>query len=615
MYFSLNNSKTREHGILKFDGKQEYSIESNGNVGYYFHKSFDNELGYGMTKKGLAIKSLDDPCWDQDCWKVVGPERGFGLINALTTVKDQYGRWWIGRVSTGLAYFDSKRDTVFNFFRKDHKRDYGVMSSLMDEKGNLWFGTSHGLCFFESREDINPSSFDPVKEFKRVGIRTLGESLVTSLALLNKNTLLIGNEKGFGLLDLESFYSGRPVIQFFDETNGYSGGFTEQNAVWKDKAGRIWLGSDVGAHRFDSRYHIWDKRTPEFTIDSLFAGGKTYFSKGKTICLNPKDQRIQIFLSADFDSLLQNNLYFQYKLQTDSIYTKPSKDRIIEFSYLSPGTYTLEIKALKNGIESTAQTLTFKIPKFFWQKIWFWAAILFLIGLLVRYYERSLEKQKSEKNKLHIQAIVNQLNPHFINNALQWVQVRVYDDQEAVKVISKLGENIRIVFKNSRDKRPFHSLADELKLVENYLFIQKQRFGQNLEYTLPEPSQIEKFKDINLPLMQIQIHCENAVEHGIRNKEDGEGGILKISLIEEGKHIHFIVEDNGIGRRKAAEIGSKGTQRGTKMLEDLKNILNKRNSNSIRYKYEDDIFTAPEGEGFGTRMHIWIPKNYNYELD
>jgi sensor histidine kinase YesM len=210
--------------------------------------------------------------------------------------------------------------------------------------------------------------------------------------------------------------------------------------------------------------------------------------------------------------------------------------------------------------------------------------------------------------------IVNQLNPHFINNALQLVQVRVYNDQESVRVIDKLARNIHLIFQNSRDKKPFYSLAEEMVLVRNYLYIQHQRFGSNLCYALPEEDELHEIGWVQVPLMQIQIHVENAIEHGIRNQPDGQGRVT-VAIADAGPVLNITVEDSGVGRARAHQLGSRGNHQGTRMLAELHVIFNRYNPLPIRSYYEDDIFRNDAGEAYGTRVHLSIPKSYRYDLD
>ncbi len=602
-------------GILIFDGEGKHRHELKGRKGYCFHSSFDNYLAWGMNKgAGIAIKSLEGNCVGDTCWKIIGEEKGLQLVNVLTATKDRYGRWWMGRESKGLAYYDSEQDTVFNFLRKNHLRDYGAMSSLMDNRGNLWFGTSYGLRFWESREAIDPAVFDPVLEFQRVAVGTLGESVITSLLQLDENTLVVGNLYGFGLLDLERFYAGDTVVHYFTADNGYTGNFVEQNCMIKDRLGRIWLGSNEGAHCFDPRFFIWDKSPPEFTIDSIVAGRMTYPANTSMLRLKPQINELTIFLSSAFDALLQDNVFFQYKFASDSLFSRPEKKSVLSFSHLGPGDYTLIIKAVRDGLQSEEKVLSFVIPKPFYKRFSFVLSVFFIAMMGMWAYVKSYQKTQDKISKLQLHAVLNTLNPHFINNVFQWMQIRFHQDEEAVKMISRIAENIRIILRRTGEKKAYHSLSKELKLVGNYLLIQKIRFGESFTYSLPTKEQIELLGDIDVPLMQIQVHCENAIEHGIRNKEGKSKGMLKVEVSDEGDYLHIAIEDNGIGRLRAKEIRSRGTQTGLKMLENLMNVLNKKNTNPIYYFYEDLIFKDPDRVAYGTRVNIYIPKNYNYEF-
>ncbi len=119
--------------------------------------------------------------------------------------------------------------------------------------------------------------------------------------------------------------------------------------------------------------------------------------------------------------------------------------------------------------------------------------------------------------------------------------------------------------------------------------------------------------DVNVPLMMTQVQVENAVEHGIRNKKDGAGKV-SIAAQEDEKFVILTITDNGVGRKAAAKIGSRGTQNGTLMLEELERIYNAQNLLQIEQHYEDDLFAQSDGTLYGTRVTVRIPKVYNFEI-
>ena len=363
-------------------------------------------------------------------------------------------------------------------------------------------------------------------------------------------------------------------------------------------------------------------------ILSVKSGESTYVPDNNYVKLAPDEKTLTIYLEKDLSPYFYDNVQFKYRLNQDSFrFVEGDK---IDLAYLNNQIHALEIVAFKNGLAYPLPILKLNIRPYFWKTVWFWSLIFSLIWYIYYRFARTrrlvlekdrdlkikdlaLEKNEKEKNMLQVQALVNQLNPHFINNALLWTQLRMINDPESVKVISKLNYNISTVFRNSLKGKPYHSLRDELNIVTNYLYIQNKRFEDAITYTLPTPEELNNLGNIDVFLMQIQIHCENAVEHGIRNSFDGKG-VLKVQIFDKGVYLRMTIEDNGIGRKAAANIQSKGTQQGTQMLENLQRIFNKNNDLPLIFTYEDDIFTDKMGRGFGTRVVIDVPKKYKFDL-
>ena len=122
------------------------------------------------------------------------------------------------------------------------------------------------------------------------------------------------------------------------------------------------------------------------------------------------------------------------------------------------------------------------------------------------------------------------------------------------------------------------------------------------------------YRHIMLPLMQILIHAENAVEHGLRNRKGS--AFLRIILKDEGPYLKIVVEDDGIGYSNARKKNIGGTRQGERMLNSLHDIFNPRNVRKIISNIEDNIYLDQDsGEAYGTRISILIPKRFNYELE
>jgi two-component system sensor histidine kinase YesM len=273
--------------------------------------------------------------------------------------------------------------------------------------------------------------------------------------------------------------------------------------------------------------------------------------------------------------------------------------------------------------------LTIHAPYAFFENPWTQIGLLFVFfgGLSFFIIYRSVQNRKilakdlklskmsQEKDQLQLQSIISSFNPHFINNSLHWAQSRYRKDEELVNVIGSLSENIGYIFTNTRKGIAVHSVTDEMKLVRNYVSIQQIRFDSSFEFNEPSPEKMGKYRDFQIPIMQLQIHVENAIEHGLRNRI--ESSFVQLSIEEDDSYVEFMVTDDGCGREKAKLLESHGTQTGTKMLKALHGLFNQLDENKLPIitQYQDNIYTDPAGNRYGTSVIIKIPKHFTYELE
>jgi len=116
-----------------------------------------------------------------------------------------------------------------------------------------------------------------------------------------------------------------------------------------------------------------------------------------------------------------------------------------------------------------------------------------------------------------------------------------------------------------------------------------------------------------IPPLLLQPFCENAIWHGLMHK-DGQGH-LKISIGEENKILHCVIEDNGVGREKAASLKSKSVEKekslGLQITAKRLALLNGENSMSTFYQIDDII--DEQGEVAGTKVSLKILYKENIE--
>ena len=161
-------------------------------------------------------------------------------------------------------------------------------------------------------------------------------------------------------------------------------------------------------------------------------------------------------------------------------------------------------------------------------------------------YEAELNEKElcNEQQIMEYKMLASQINPHFLYNALETIRMKAVTtgDKEVANAIKILGKTLRYVLENTGTS--YTTLKKELDHIENYIAIQKLRFGKRINYRLiMEDIRPEKFEI--LPLL-LQPVVENAVVHGLES-QDGNGQIeVSVSLLENEK-MKITVSDNGRG--------------------------------------------------------------------
>ncbi len=186
---------------------------------------------------------------------------------------------------------------------------------------------------------------------------------------------------------------------------------------------------------------------------------------------------------------------------------------------------------------------------------------VFLPLFLWRHYKTKIELAESAYNldRAKLAILSSKINPHFLFNTLNTIASAIRIDANlARESIFKLSEILRYVLNTENEFRP---LKDEVDFIENYLSIEKLRFGENrLKTQIDLDGDLREFE---IPTMLIQPLVENAVKHGVAPLSEKQGQVsLKIEMLREknDNYIKISVNDNGVGSKiiNYDEIFSKG---------------------------------------------------------
>ena len=159
------------------------------------------------------------------------------------------------------------------------------------------------------------------------------------------------------------------------------------------------------------------------------------------------------------------------------------------------------------------------------------------------YIQALTEKHEMEKqlDAVRLQMLKNQINPHFLFNTLNMIAgtAQIEDADTTEKMITALGRLFRYNLKSSDSVMP---LERELKVVQDYMYLQKMRFGQRLTFTCDcHPDTLE----LLVPSFALQPLVENSIKYGISPRS--QGGKIHIRSWLEGKRLWISVADTGLG--------------------------------------------------------------------
>src|SRR5216684_3241654 len=181
-----------------------------------------------------------------------------------------------------------------------------------------------------------------------------------------------------------------------------------------------------------------------------------------------------------------------------------------------------------------------------WVEVAIYAASAMVIGIELKIFNSvriQIKLEEQERLLLHarMEALQNQINPHFLFNTLNSISSLVrFAPDTARELIIKLATILRRLLHSSD---AFVPLQEEMDFIDNYLDIEVIRFGRDKLKVVKEldPASLE----VMVPSMLLQPLVENSIKHGLSSKIDG-GSIFLRSLLSDS-HLTIEVEDDGIG--------------------------------------------------------------------
>lgn len=218
----------------------------------------------------------------------------------------------------------------------------------------------------------------------------------------------------------------------------------------------------------------------------------------------------------------------------------------------------------------------------------FFPIIVFIVIILLNFLDREINFLEIQNKKISLEKELNQsqfmqlnqqIQPHFLFNTLNVITSlgRLGRLNDCVKSLEKLSLFLKY---NYLEKEALVSFERELIHTENYISIQKTRFGKNLQTEIYiDP----KARNTFIPPYTLQTLVENAFKHGLEKKV-GEK-TLKIKLIREGNWVFLSVTDNGPTEKLCNDfsvgVGLNNLKKRFAMVFDMSTRLSLKRRNNL----------------------------------
>jgi len=291
-----------------------------------------------------------------------------------------------------------------------------------------------------------------------------------------------------------------------------------------------------------------------------------------------------------FSGFMDLSLYRSIKKR----FKHPALDWQVLFSFVC---ILLEVARLVVGRMCHGKYLYYMDSPHFWVRALIVLATLIGVGLPVRIWnntriERKLVEQEKALMQARVDALISQINPHFLFNTLNTVSSLIrFDPDTARNVLLKLANILR---RRLKTQLHFVPLKQELEFIDDYLDIEVVRFGRD-KLQIHKAIEAETY-DAMIPSMILQPLLENAIRHGVGPKI--EGGTITLRVARGKGQLQIEVLDDGVGIPE---------QRRPDILESGIGISNVHER--LKVLYGQDFSMRIESQpGKGTTIRIEIPE-------
>ncbi len=558
-----------------------------------FDKERVHKYRYGSFEFLSNQFSNNASFWDDNLWNDA-------LVDKLGTV------WLTGWMPKGygITKYDPKKNEFIDVSDKTINPDKGV---FVGDYYNRAYETRNNGLLFSAYGGWNRTDYNG-KISQKIDIHTydIRGIYLTGISEHRNQNIFFTTEEGLHIYrkDLDKVVQptkadGLPTNYL---TNGYK--------VLKN--GNIAIGIHNGITIINPEMVMESELTERAEISYLTVNGQIRFLENNSFELNKKENNLSVYFS-DLSYLDNFKVSHRYKINNNDDWTELGHHSELSFNNLNPGNYNITIETYDHLGNTQQKTLkiNFKAHPPFTKSTLFYVLIGLLIIAIVVFVNWYLLKREQKEDQLlnrirdaEMVALRSQMNPHFMFNTLNSINSYIIQNKtkDASKYLTSFSKLMRNILDNSKHK--FITLDKEIQTLRLYIELESVRLEHFFDYKISTDKNVNTDTTMIPPLV-IQPFVENAIWHGLRNKKQDGLISIHISLSDDSTFV-INIEDNGIGRKKSAELKTNRTGHksyGVDITKDRLKMVNPENKVEIIDLYDN------QKNPLGTKVVLTLKTN------
>ena len=390
--------KETSNGVFGIGSRTVYKMQMKGS-GFYpqpiFHESDSSVISrFPIDHNGSLIFSETNHLVAIVKGNIVFKKKiNFFADNVASDNKENI---WVANRAGELIMYETNPDDPSNYLeqKKIFSKELTGLSPrslIIDKQNNIWIGTRyHGIHVFRIEND------QLTKKFQLDALSGLSDNFTSHLACDEFNSIWASSASG---LDKITVKNGVAIIENITKQNNI---YQSVSRVIIDEHNTVWGLVSNGLIRVTSENKKPVDYSPTLALNMIKSRQDTINSTAG-LTLSYKQNNLTFYFSST-SFLDEKQILYSYRLRgsSNSQWSEPSDNAFVSFIDLSPGDYTLDIKASFPAGRYPDQTIShqFSIAPPWWQTWWFrTSAGIIIIGILIfvtrLYYNRKLEKQKA----------------------------------------------------------------------------------------------------------------------------------------------------------------------------------------------------------------------------